>query len=751
MMVKRIEEEEFGEVFGMFLHYEMYLTMDKIFRLTQAACMKFNKANDRYTSKILLYNPYKKYDPYHPSRHVVKVPRIAPPLNKMVATKKKIEEKLNVQAAENGRLAFTSFIEVCQKLVAQDCGLQGMPSLPFFAAGNKLPIVIQFDGTGFGSQQINTIALNNPATSQSAQMLRIFGLGNCSDDRDGTTRLLGENRTIINKMMREDACVTCDDVDVKFSIFVTLDVAALRHTEHLANSGWCGCSRDFALRQTPAKPNNVAEMYKLLEQCHEPTCEERFLWAHMPQPGEALPRPCTAPGCTFGHNRATVGADHTAMLAEEEALTKDSTKKGKAAFSRWRMAHAHEHYNVQPGKYGEPMLHHDFCNVILDALHLVELNMPKIPWKHNILNNASDDARQALSDMLKEWRHPLDCRRKDDNRARAQKWFTGEKWASFCLGIKGSPGGPAAIAALVLIIAQDMQLNGNAIDAPPPAAAAATAPPPAAGRGRGRGAFQARAAVAPAPPVATATRTETVHQPTAIELEADPADLKVIRDLYGSRAQTLINALLSFDAFFKWYYPLKEGIDADSTLAEREARALDNCRRAIDVHEIFERSSIRGHSSFMPHGAIFKMTRDILKVGDIWAYCTSALELQNAETKRTATTGGSRRLQMSSSGQTRRKGRTDTVAGVVTATVGYATTMAISTLRKLLGAQLLRRGDGVIALPDSRRKERLLAGRTKLASKEVKMEVLMSDYKPREDTCIRAFVRLLAAQMHSDV
>ena len=397
------------------------------------------------------------------------------------------------------------------------------------------------------------------------------------------------------------------------------------------------------------------------------------------------------------------------------------------------------------------MLHHDFCNVILDALHLVELNMPKIPWKHNILNNASDDARQALSDMLKEWRHPLDCRRKDDNRARAQKWFTGEKWASFCLGIKGSPGGPAAIAALVLIIAQDMQLNGNAIIAPPPAAAAATAPPPAAGRGRGRGAFQARAAVAPAPPVATATRTETVHQPTAIELEADPADLKVIRDLYGSRAQTLINALLSFDAFFKWYYPLKEGIDADSTLAEREARALDNCRRAIDVHEIFERSSIRGHSSFMPHGAIFKMTRDILKVGDIWAYCTSALELQNAETKRTATTGGSRRLQMSSSGQTRRKGRTDTVAGVVTATVGYATTMAISTLRKLLGAQLLRRGDGVIALPDSRRKERLLAGRTKLASKEVKMEVLMSDYKPREDTCIRAFVRLLAAQMHSDV
>ena len=178
---------------------------------------------------------------------------------------------------------------------------------------------------------------------------------------------------------------------------------------------------------------------------------------------------------------------------------------------------------------------------------------------------------------------------------------------------------------------------------------------------------------------------------------------------------------------------------------------MDNCRRAIDLHEMYERSSIRGHSSFMPHGAIFKITRDIIKVGDIWAYCLSALELQNAETKRVASSGASRRLQTSSSGQTRRRSRDDTVAGAATATKGYSTTMAISTLSKLLGAQMLRRGDGVLALPDSRRKERLLAGRTKLASKEVKMEVLMRDYNPREDTCIKAFVRLLAAQTPPDV
>ena len=55
-----------------------------------------------------------------------------------------------------------------------------------------------------------------------------------------------------------------------------------------------------------------------------------------------------------------------------------------------------------------------------------ELGVPKTPWKHGILNNASDDARQKISDKLAEWKHALDCRRKDDNRSRAQKWFTGE-------------------------------------------------------------------------------------------------------------------------------------------------------------------------------------------------------------------------------------------------------------------------------------------------------------------------------------
>ena len=747
-LVKRLEKEHFGEVFGLFLHYEMNLTFEKILRLTQAASKKFDKGLNFYSSKVLLYNPYRK-------DQRVMVPRLAPPKHKLAASKLTIEATLNVQSGEDGRLAFVPIRDVILQLLAQDPGAGGrathsMPPLEYFLGGlNKLPLVIQFDGTGFGTGQFNTIALNNPFTSQSAQSLYLFGLGNCSDDRSGTTRLLGPNLPAINDMARSpDCCVECPEGKVTPEFFMSVDVAALRHTEHLANSGWCGCSRDFALRQTPKKPETVQEMHNLLKQCHELTVEKRFCWSHTPLPGEDIPRPCTAPGCTFAHNRSTAAQELGALLAEEERLKADDTKSGKAAFSRWRMDHAHRHFNVQPGEYGKPMLELDFTQVILDMLHMAELNLPKLPFKHSILNNASDDAREAISEMLKEWKHPLDTRRKDNNRQRHQKWFTGEKFHSLCAGTTGSPGGPVAIATLVLLIAKDMQLNGTGTDAAATAAAPTAAPTaaPAQGRGRGKHALTAGRPTTTAAPPLTASRAEVTHTPTALELAADPADLAIIRDLYGSRAQTLINALLAFDGFFLWYFNIKESIDYNAEQSVREQFALENCRRAIDMHEIYERASIRKHGSFMPHGAIFKTTRDILKVGDVWRFCTSALELQNAETKRVAKSGGSCRKQTSTAG-TRRCAGADNLLGVTKATIGYGTSQCISTLRKLLGAKTLRRGDGVIALPESRLRERLLGvGRTKLPAKWVKIEVLERDYNPRRDTCVKAFVRGLAAQ-----
>ena len=51
---------------------------------------------------------------------------------------------------------------------------------------------------------------------------------------------------------------------------------------------------------------------------------------------------------------------------------------------------------------------------------------------------------------------------------------------------------------------------------------------------------------------AHAELAKLVHVPTQMEKDADAADLEMIRRVYGSRAQLLINALLSFDAYFAW-------------------------------------------------------------------------------------------------------------------------------------------------------------------------------------------------------
>ena len=121
-----------------------------------------------------------------------------------------------------------------------------------------------------------------------------------------------------------------------------------------------------------------------------------------------------------------------------------------------------------------------------------------------------------------------------------------------------------------------------------------------------------------------------------------------------------------------------------------------------------------------PHHAIWaQASRDILEVGDVWALDLSPLEMQNAETKRVASSSGARRLEMSGPSMAivpMRAGQFGPERLV--ATKGYSTTMAVSTLKHLIISQKLRRGDGPdgVLMPDSRRAERLFGdlGRTQL-------------------------------------
>ena len=175
------------------------------------------------------------------------------------------------------------------------------------------------------------------------------------------------------------------------------------------------------MRKTPKKPASKEEMPQFLSRCLTFSRIDRCVLSHTIVDDEAVPRPCTAPGCKFAHNPDIALAEMQEMLELEKLLSSDTSNAGKARYSAWRMEHARAHFNIQPGSYEKPMFEHHMNNQLLDSLHLAMLNLPKIAWKHAVLNNASDDARVQISDMLAEWRHPLDTRRKDDKRVRAQK------------------------------------------------------------------------------------------------------------------------------------------------------------------------------------------------------------------------------------------------------------------------------------------------------------------------------------------
>ena len=237
-------------------------------------------------------------------------------------------------------------------------------------------------------------------------------------------------------------------------------------------------------------------------------------------------------------------------------------------------------------------------------------------------------------------------------------------------------------------------VNGSGADDTAPASAPAPARPAA---GRGRGAFLARAAPAPKGAlqpaggiVVTVASLQHTSRPCIIERDADAADLKIIRELYGSRSQTIINALLSFDAYFEWYYALKEDSPSIfSSKVEREACALDNMQKAIKMHEIFERLAIRNHGSYVVPPARRNLQGDSRHHPGGRRVVFLPLAARAPE-RRDQADGHARRISAASDVECRAdasQGAWRRGAGAHHCkTKGYSTSMAVSTLKRLLGA-----------------------------------------------------------------
>ena len=191
-----------------------------------------------------------------------------------------------------------------------------------------------------------------------------------------------------------------------------------------------------------------------------------------------------------------------------------------------------------------------------------------------------------------------------------------------------------------------VEVDGDAVD---PAPIAAPAPAPAQTSASGRSARIARstmAALAASSSVERADLDKLSYSELFVELTSTESFVErqffaehagaTDSFKYGNWAIPAIRRALAFDAYFSWYYAWRNKVPLDAPQEDKETRALENMHLAVDMHEMFERVSLSRHGSFMPHAAIYKITQSILEVGDVEAFDTSPLEMQNAESKRRA-------------------------------------------------------------------------------------------------------------------
>ena len=119
-IMQRIEEDHFG----LFLHYEMGLSLHKILRITHAGSHKYHNKRDMYERKAILCSGNGSTEEFS-----VKVPRIGPPRNVQEPVMRTLEDSLGVKTAEDGLVAFLEFDKALADIVNEDPGGGGMPPL----------------------------------------------------------------------------------------------------------------------------------------------------------------------------------------------------------------------------------------------------------------------------------------------------------------------------------------------------------------------------------------------------------------------------------------------------------------------------------------------------------------------------------------------------------------------------------------------------------------------------------------------
>ena len=365
------------------------------------------------------------------------------------------------------------------------------------------------------------------------------------------------------------------------------------------------------------------------------TWDDAVELAHGCFPGEDLPRRCRV----CAKEPYASAEEYTAAKLRCERLKGSSIKKEQALYKRERASYAQLHWFQH--EFCQPELHLGMESWIPELLHVLELNCGYLQWKHCTLKHCDPFCREMLAVFLTGLGAPLDTRKKEDGRAKADRWFKASTWDALVLGSNKFPGGLSTwypcVVLLIIDCFRDARDNGgqHTSAANVAAAAACAAPPPPRPAGRG---FDVRDdsdddedIPIRRPPARAPARAPAQDTTTA------PLTLKQLlaRDLGNNMAANALLMLSSMDTYGVMHTTLRTPppLVDDPAHEDRVEWALNIATTSVACFHDLEESN-PSHRSAMPHIVWAVVPEFVMKRGNLWRYSSGKLEARGAVAKR---------------------------------------------------------------------------------------------------------------------
>ena len=587
---------------------------------------------------------------------------------------KAMQERWGLVMDSTGRVAQRSFVDTVAKQLARD---QARGVLRPLMEDDPLTCVLGADGTGVGKRSITHVAcsvapsyragisveneknINTVATSVTDDHWAGLNETLCGGYYTGGGKELPPTSIAaeINDLI---ASKRLPGTDTPVQVRGCFDLVAARGIR--GGRGRCACHTETPNAERFGVPpitdsTTWAEAEKMLEKI--PLLKSSDLRNDSHTPPEtwdysSRPWTCSRPGCNV-----TFVSDAEFRAARATFLTSkaDKTVDGKKATAARAKKFAELHPSEQ-GEFEPPCTDIDMIDIIIDPLHDLMLNIPKVKWKYSFGDRMTNEQRELVAEYLSLIGCPLDIRAKGDGRDANRKWFTGEVLQRFVEGDGLSPGLAENIKAIMDII----YLKAPAPD-PPPAAKAAKAAPAApdaphknltklnggGGAKKRKGGFTADASSFTA---AASTSTSSAATPAAAPVSAStaapvataapmaavsPADDTgfdaALRVRYGSHMDSVRLGLDAWRAYGLLYAEWREPWTLHTT-AYAESRALALLRCAVEVSKTLQALSLNKHKSWYTHLTVWVVPRQMAKHHDLWAFGTSPVEQRGARLKK---------------------------------------------------------------------------------------------------------------------